>query len=361
MIAVWVGVLLASVWLAHWGAEHLSDPLKKLRRQWGFSVAAGGAFVGLAAASPEIGINSTSALRGVGDIGLGALLGSNVLAIPMMVVTAYLATRKSGIGEKDGHENHEAHRRAHLLQVDRQAVTVQALPYLGIIALFALLTLPAPWRGLQPIDGWILLLGYLVYLVQALLRGRKEGEEVDWKRKEKWKAAAGIGALAVGAYFTVFSTEKIVGAIGISKIIGGLFITAPVAALPEVFATWYVARSGQVTSGVTSVIGDHAVTMTLAFIPLTIIGMPIENLQLFSVTLVFVALMPALYAAFIWWGSRDTGFKRWQVAALPAVYALFVAVLVFWVQPFGQGAQGGSGGGSSGQHQGQGAVSRPAE
>jgi cation:H+ antiporter len=136
MIAVWVGVLLASVWLAHWGAEHLSDPLKKLRRQWGFSVAAGGAFVGLAAASPEIGINTTSALRGVGDIGLGALLGSNVLAIPMMVVTAYVATRESGIGEKGGHENH--------LQVDRQAVTVQALPYLGIIALFALLTLPAP-------------------------------------------------------------------------------------------------------------------------------------------------------------------------------------------------------------------------
>ena len=343
MIAVWAGVLLAAVWLAHWGAEHLSDPLKKLRQQWGFSVATGGAFVGLAAASPEIGINTTSALRGVGDIGLGALLGSNVLAIPMMVVTAYLATRKSGIGENGGHHDHEEHRRAHLLQVDRQAVTVQALPYLGIIALFALLTLPAPWRGLQPIDGWILLLGYLAYLVQALLRGRKEGEEVDWKRKEKWKAVAGVGALAAGAYFTVFSTEKIVSAIGISKIIGGLFITAPVAALPEVFATWYVARSGQVTSGVTSVIGDHAVTMTLAFIPLTIVGMPIENLQLFWVTLAFVALMPTLYAAFIWWGGRDSGFRRWQVAALPAVYALFVAVLVLWVQPFGQGAQESAG------------------
>ncbi|MBM9595135.1 sodium:calcium exchanger [Rhodobacteraceae bacterium MCCB 386] len=343
VIAVWAGVLLAAVWLAHWGAEHLSDPLKKLRQQWGFSVAAGGAFVGLAAASPEIGINTTSALRGVGDIGLGALLGSNVLAIPMMVVTAYLATRKSGIGENGRHDDHEEHRRAHLLQVDRQAVTVQALPYLGIIALFALLTLPAPWRGLQPIDGWILLLGYLAYLVQALLRGRKEGEEVDWKRKEKWKAVAGVGALAAGAYFTVFSTEKIVSAIGISKIIGGLFITAPVAALPEVFATWYVARSGQVTSGVTSVIGDHAVTMTLAFIPLTIVGMPIENLQLFWVALAFVALMPTLYAAFIWWGGHDSGFRRWQVAALPAVYALFVAVLVFWVQPFGQGAQGAAG------------------
>ena len=66
------------------------------------------------------------------------------------------------------------------------------------------------------------------------LRGREEGEDVDWKRKEKWKAVAGVGALAVGAYFTIFSTEKIVSAVGLSKFIGGLFITAPIAALPEV-------------------------------------------------------------------------------------------------------------------------------
>ena len=31
-----------------WGAVHLADPLKKLRRQWGFSVAAGGSFIGIA-------------------------------------------------------------------------------------------------------------------------------------------------------------------------------------------------------------------------------------------------------------------------------------------------------------------------
>lgn len=123
MISVWVGVLLVSVWLAHWGAEHLSEPLKKLRRQWGFTVAAGGSFIGLAAASPEIGINGTSAVRGVGDIGLGALLGSNVLAIPLMVITAYVATRKRRIG--GGHTKHEEHLRGSLLQVDPEAVTVR--------------------------------------------------------------------------------------------------------------------------------------------------------------------------------------------------------------------------------------------
>jgi cation:H+ antiporter len=151
---LWVGILLIAVWAAHWGAERLSDPLKKLRKQWGFSVAAGGSFLGLAAASPEIGINTTSAVRGVSDIGVGAMLGSNVLAIPLMVATAYVATRKSDLGGE--HKNHGGHRRQRLVAVDRGAVTVQALPYLGILAVFALLTLPAPWRGLQPIDGWIL-------------------------------------------------------------------------------------------------------------------------------------------------------------------------------------------------------------
>ena len=336
MTFVWIGILLLAVWAAHWGAERLAEPLRKLRKQWGFSVAAGGSFIGLAAASPEIGINTTSAIRGVSDIGLGAMLGSNVIAIPLMVATAYIFTRKAKLG--GDHENHEQHRRERIVAVDPGAVTVQALPYLAIIGVFALLTLPAPWRGLQPIDGWILLLAYLVYLAQALLRGREKGEEVEWQRKQVWNAVGGVAALAVGAYCTVFSTEKIVGAIGISQILGGLFLTAPVAALPEIFATRSVARSGQVSSAVTSVIGDHTVTMTLAFIPLTIIGMPIQDLRLFWVSLAFVALVALLYAGFIHFGKgREHGFARWQVFALPAVYAAFVAVILLWVQPSSSG------------------------
>lgn len=335
MIAVWAGVLLAAVWLAHWGAEHLADPLKKLRRQWGFSVAAGGSFIGLATASPEIGINVTSAIRGVADIGLGAMLGANIIVVPILVITAYLATRKKELGNEHG--DHERDLREHFLPVDPGAITVQALPYLGILALVALLTLPAPWRGLQPVDGWILLLAYLAYLAQALLRGREEGQGVEWTRREQWFAGGGVAALAVGAYFIVFSTEQIVSALGIQKIVGGLFITAPVAALPEVFATWSLARKGQITAAVTDVIGDMAATMTIAFIPLTIIAMPIGNLHLYWVSLAFVAIMPALYAALLWWGGRETGFRRWQVLVFPVVYAVYVVLVVFWVRPFGSG------------------------
>jgi len=100
-IFLWGIVPLLAVWAAHWGAERLAKPLKKLRQQWGLTEVAGAAFVGIAAASPEIGINTTSAIRGVSDIGLGVMLGSNILAIPLVVTTAYWASRTAKLGSGD--------------------------------------------------------------------------------------------------------------------------------------------------------------------------------------------------------------------------------------------------------------------
>ena len=328
---IWALVLVAAVWAAHWGAEHLAKPLKKLRKQWGFSLAAGGALVGLAAASPEIGINIASAVTGVGDIGLGTMFGSNVIAIPFMVITAYVATRH--LKKKSRDKNHEQHKKEHLLKVDKTAVTVQALPYLVIVAVVAILTVPSQWRGLQPIDGWIMLGMYAIYLAQALFRGRKEGEKVEWKKKEIHLAVAGVALLALGAYFTVRATENIVSALGMSQIVGGLFITAPMAALPEIFATWSVARSGQITSAVTSVIGDHAVTLTVAFFPLAMISLPVNNFPLFATVLSFVGLAGILYAGFIHWGGKNNqhGFKRWQVFLLGVLLVVYVGVVLIGI------------------------------
>ena len=307
---------------------------------------AGGAFVGLAAASPEIGINVVSAVRGVSDIGLGVMFGSNIVAIPMMVTTAYVASRTELAGNNnqsegsrsnpDGTEtsrqtstaDHERHQREHLLHMDRTAVTVLAVPYLGIVAIVAVLTLPAPWRGLQPIDAGVMASAYLVFLGQAVFRGRRESESVEWETKELRRAGAGLVVLAVGTYLTVRATENIVAAFGVSRLIGGLFITATMAASPELFATWSVVRSRQVTAGTTSVLGDHAVTMTIAFVPLALTSVPIENFRLYWINLVFVACMPAAYAVLLHFGAAEHGFKRWEVAVLDGIYVLYIAIVV---------------------------------
>jgi cation:H+ antiporter len=254
----WILVMLASVWAAHWGSDKLAEPLKKLRQQWGLSEAAGAAFVALATASPEVGTNTVSAIRGLSDIGLGNLLGSNIISVPAIVTVAYIASRKSSRVQGDRAQytskvNREAYPKndRRLMRVKPEALTVQALPYVAIIALAALLTLPKPWRGLQPLDGWIMLAAYIAYGTQAVLRKRQEGQYVQWTKKEIYIAVLGALALATGAYFIVMATDNIVSTLGISRLIGGLFITSTLSIAPEVFATWSVARSGQVTTATT--------------------------------------------------------------------------------------------------------------
>ena len=320
----WILLLLASVWAAHWGSDRLADPLQKLRRQWGLSEAAGAAFVALATASPEIGTNTASAVRGFSNIGLGNLLGSNIISVPAIVTVAYFANR---------HHRRQQQERPSALQVKPEALRVQAIPYILIIALAALLTVPPAWRGLQPIDGWIMLAAYFVYLAQAIFRERQPKQEVRWHKQAIAIAIAGVLVLAVGAYLIVTATERIVSILGISQLIGGLFITSTLSILPEIFATWKIAQSGQVTAATTSVIADNTATMTLALFPLALVGLPIQDISLFTVNLAFVALLAIAYAAFIQWGKRQYSFEVWEVVSLIGIYVIYLGVMIFSVLP----------------------------
>lgn len=322
-LVLWFAVLIASVWAADWGSDQLAEPLRKLRRQKGLSEAAGAAFVALATASPEIGTNTASALRGLSDIGLGNLLGSNIISVPVIVTVSYLASKTNANKNSDSE--------THSLQVKPEALNVQAIPYIAIVILAAVLTLPAPWRGLQPIDGWIMFAVYVIYLAQAILRNRQAKDGVRWNKAEILEAVGGVLALALGAYFIVTATEQIVSILGISQLIGGLFITSTLSIAPEAFTTWNVAKSGQVTAATTSVIADNTATMTLALFPLALVGIPIEDFPLFVVNLTFVALLAILYAAFIKWGKKPNSFELWEVLTLVAIYLFYLVIMMFVV------------------------------
>ncbi|EIJ39897.1 sodium:calcium exchanger [Leeuwenhoekiella palythoae] len=324
---LWIIVLGIAAWAAHWGADQLLAPLKMLRKQWGLTASAGAAFLAIVTASPEVAINITSAARGVSDIGLGNLLGSNIISIPLMVTIAYFASRRHFKKNK----THQKHLEKNILALNKRSVSVLSLPYLSIIALVALLTLPKAWRGLQPIDGWIMLAAYGVFLTHAIVKGRKKGEKVTWNKKKIALSVAGALAIAVGAFFIVKATENIVAALNISEIVGGLFITGIMTTAPEIFKTWSVVKGGEVTAGTTSVIADNAVTMTVAFFPLALVTTPIEDFQLFWVNLAFVGLMPLLYILFVHQSKELHGFSRWQIFVFDAAYIVYLLVMIFFV------------------------------
>jgi cation:H+ antiporter len=312
----------------------LAEPLKKFRQYWGLSEAGEAALAGIAAASPEVAMATVSAFRGVGSIGLGATLGTNIIATPLIVTIAYIAThihrqnKEDKPIESDNPEEAEERQPAGELRVPTQAASVQAFPYLFIILLLAILTLPREWRGLQPMDGWILLAAYGCFLAQALFRERTEPEPLSWEKSEILWTAAGFLALCVGAYAAIWATENIAKAMGLSEVVGGLFIAAPIASLPELFESWSLVRTHQLNSAIMSAIGDHAVTLTLAFLPLALISTPIEEFRLYWVNLVFVALMPLLYGQFIIGRTTRPGFKLWHVLVLDAVLLGWVALVI---------------------------------
>lgn len=115
-----------------------------------------------------------------------------------------------------------------------------------------------------------------------MIRGKHEGDAITGEMREIAVAVAGLAMLAGGTYPTVRATENIAAAGGISKLVTSLFITAIIVASPELFATWSIVRSGQVTAGVTNVLGDHAMTMTVAVVPLALTTVPIEDIQLYT-------------------------------------------------------------------------------
>lgn len=324
IIFLWIGVLVIAAWTAHWGAERLLFPLRMLRKQWGLTSSAGAALLAIVTASPEVAINITSAFRGVSDIGLGNLLGSNIISIPLMITIAYFASRRPYKNKPQ----HKKHLKEDFLALNKRSVGVLSLPYLGIIGLVAVLTLPEEWRGLQPVDGWIMLITYFLFLFQAMIRGKQQGEKVNWSKKQLIISFAGALAIAVGAYFIVTATEGIVNILGISQIVGGLFITGTLTTVPEIFKTWSILKGGEITSGTTSVIADNAITMTVAFFPLAMVFTQIKNFALYSTNLAFVGIMPLLYSIFIHQDKVRHGFTKNQVFIFDFIYIIYILVIL---------------------------------
>ena len=106
-------------------------------------------------------------------------------------------------------------------------------------------------------------------------------------------------------------------------------------ALPEVFSTWSVMRSGQSTAATTTIIGDQATTMTLAFFPLALVTVQLQNLRLYSVSLAALILLSIAYGTLIRWGSPEPGFTRWKVFVLCALFVGYLVVVFLWVLPAG--------------------------
>jgi len=202
------------------GASWLVDSAARIARRFGISeLVIGLTVVSMCTSAPEFGVTILAALRGMGDISVGNIVGSNIFNLGFILGgTAVIHSLKTNrtIIRRDG-----------------------AFLFFGTILLTVLL-----WDlSLNRIEGFILFtllavyLGYLYWKKETLESGTHSGEMHWW---DPFLLMLGMGMVLSGSHFLVESAVDLAKFFGISEWVIGATIVAAGTSAPE-FATSLVA------------------------------------------------------------------------------------------------------------------------
>jgi cation:H+ antiporter len=337
-LLLWVVLVVAGIGAMQWGASRASGALDAYRDRVGLRGVVAGALLGIATAAPEISVNIASIAFGWPDLGLGAALGSNVPALPLVFLVAWLSLRtaaprpEAAGGAPAGG--------AEVPVVAPAAVEVQALPYLLVVLLLAALTLPPAWAGLQPIDALLLLAAWGIYLARALLRPRRPEPDPEPAPPPAapaapaagspigWAALLAVPAIALGALASVIAAQRLGAAFGASDLVVGLFVIGLLCALPESFAARRLAREGKTTTAVSTAMADGIVSLTVALVAPALAGATIGDAALYVTNLAYLAFALLAYIALnhVRWG-QELGFAR--VALFAGGYLAYLGTVAY--------------------------------
>lgn len=212
--------------------------------------------VGFGTSTPELLVSVDAAWRGVPDIAIGNIVGSNIGNILLIVGLSALIWPIRVLGGTLGRDT---------------AVMMAA----------ALILIPVFWLGeMGRLSGALLVAGLIAYLVWAYVKpGEGSADDDPAPMLPLWQAAlwvaAGLVALMVGARFLVDGAVSIARSYGISEAFIGLTIVAVGTSLPELATSLIAAFRRQseiaigniVGSNIFNVLGILGVTALIAPIP----------------------------------------------------------------------------------------------
>ena len=260
--------------------------------------------VGFGTSTPELLVSVDAAWRGVPDIALGNIVGSNIANILLIVGLSALVWPIKVMGAT--------------LRRDTVVMMAAAIVLLPVFAL----------GQITRLAGLLLFAGMMAYLVWAYLKPG-EAEEADAGLKPPSSAlvsglwiVGGLVALMVGARLLVDSAISIARDFGISEAFIGLTIVAVGTSLPELATSLIAAFRRQseiaigniVGSNIFNVLGILGVTALIAPIPVASRFLTFDLPLMIAASLVLTGLlltrpvigrgvggaMLAGYAAYVW-------------------------------------------------------------
>ena len=286
--------------------------VKSLKKLSGFLrltvFATGFLFLALATSLPELFVAIDSALTGNPILGLGNIIGSNI--VNFTLIAGIFILFSGGVDVKS------------------KIVKRDSFYVLLVMGLMVLLIYD---KNLSRIDG-IILLGVFVLYIYKILRERKEFD----KRIEPVSGLVmfnhvmlfllGIGLVLLSAHFVVKFSVSLATGLGVSTLLIGLFLVSIGTSVPELVLSIKASMNHSKRLGLGNIIGSNVANSSL------ILGiMAIINPFSFDSVFFLVSILVMLFSGFLFMLFINTNdrLSRKEGLALLLIYIGFIFVEFF--------------------------------
>ena len=296
-------ILLVSIIVIGKGAVWLVDAAARVAKHFGISeLVIGLTVVAFGTSAPEFGVTILAAIRGMGDISVGNIVGSNIFNLGFILGGTAII---------------------HSLKTSRTVVFRD-----GIFLLFGGILLSVfLWDlTLSKIEGIVLFTLLVLYLLYLYFKKETIETEEPTHAMYRWDPIllfVGIGLVIVGSHFLVESAVNIARFMGVSDWVIGATIIAAGTSAPEFATSLTAAMKSRYGMSVGNLIGSDIFNL---FGVLGVAGM-MRNLSVghdAHINLIILSFMIAVVLIFMrtgWVVSRKEGIILVMIGLLRWIYS----------------------------------------
>ena len=296
-------ILLVSIIVIGKGAVWLVDAAARVAKHFGISeLVIGLTVVAFGTSAPEFGVTILAAIRGMGDISVGNIVGSNIFNLGFILGGTAII---------------------HSLKTSRTIVFRD-----GFFLLFGGILLSVfLWDlTLSKIEGIVLFTLLVLYLLYLYFKKETIETEEPTNAMYRWDPIllfVGIGLVIVGSHFLVESAVSIARFMGVSDWVIGATIIAAGTSAPEFATSLTAAMKSRYGMSVGNLIGSDIFNL---FGVLGVAGM-MRNLSVghdAHINLIILSFMIAVVLIFMrtgWVVSRKEGIILVMIALLRWIYS----------------------------------------
>ncbi len=252
---------------------------------------------------PEFFVGINSALEGVTDVGIGTLIGNNIVDLTLVMGILVILGRNipaSGLNK------------------------MTTLPFLGAVALPLGLMLDGV---ITRFDGVLLVVGAVVYFYWMVTRetGNQKKVKRDWRIVFPQMAVFIFFMIIIffSSKFVVESGVELAHIFGFPEIFAGLFLISLGAALPELTFSMNAIFSRHKTIALADILGNVALDSLFSIgVMAIIVPVPIQ-LGIIGISALFMVFAALLMTTYL---NNDGKLTRRDGIALIGLYIVFVVV-----------------------------------